>query len=282
MVREFTQALFLQALDEWGKYPEKFNRLTPEEQAAFLKEQGYASLNGLLAHVGVWWEEAEGIIADTVEKRERRTRKYDFDEFNADALAKFKDTPAADLLAWYEAERRKMVAVTWSLTEEQMKIRRVRSWLNGVTLEHLKEHSVDAPRFLVLDTLRRDWGDYIGRFQALTEEEQKAFLQKQGYPRFRDVIAHIVAWREDGVEAIDRITKGLAFRLPGQDTDTYNAEAVKIFGGMEEAEVLKKFESTRQSLIELVINLPESIFNKKEVQEWLRDDVLDHYFEHAV
>jgi len=57
---------------------------------------------------------------------------------------------------------------------------------------------------------------------------------------------------------------------------------MKLFSGLEEAEVWKKFESTRQGLIELVINLPDSIFNLKEVQEWLRDDVLAHIFEHRV
>jgi hypothetical protein len=282
MIPEFTQALFLQALDEWGKYADKFKRLIPEEQTAFLKGQGYASVYELLVHVGVWWEEAEGIIRDTVEKRERPSRKYDFDEFNAASLARFKDTPTADLLAWYESQRQKMIMLVSSLTDEQMKIRRVTGWLNGVTLEHIKEHGVGAPRFLVLDTLQRDWGDYIERFQALTEEKQRAFLQKQGFNRFRDVIAHIIAWWEDGLEAIDSISKDLAYHHPEKETDAYNAEAVRIFGKLEEAEVWKKFESTRQSLIELVINLPETIFNHKEVQEWLKADVIEHYYEHAV
>jgi hypothetical protein len=282
MIPEFTQALFLQALDEWGKYADKFKRLTPEQQTAFLKGQGYASLYDLLTHVGVWWEEAEGIIRDAIEKRERPSHKYDFDEFNAASLARFKDTSPADLLNWYESQRRKMIALVSSLTDEQMKVRRVYGWLNGVTLEHIKEHGVDAPRFLVLDTLQREWADYIERFQALTEDKQKAFLQKQGFARFRDVTAHIIAWWEDGLEAIDAVSKDLAYRHPEKDTDTTNAEAVRIFGKLEEPEVWKKFESTRQSLIELAINLPEAIYNHKEVQEWLRADVIEHYFEHVV
>ena len=282
MIPEFTETLFLQSLDEWGKYADQLKSLSPEEQADFLKEQGYGSLYELLAHVGVWWEEAEGIIRDTLEKRERHSRKYDFDEFNAAALMRFKGTSNEDLLAWYESQRQRMIALVLSLTDEQMKMRRVYGWLNAVVLAHLKEHTVSAPRFLVLDTLQREWGDCLERFQALPEEKQKAFLEKQGFARFRDLVAHVIVWWEDGLAAIDAITKDLAYRHPEKDTDTYNAEAVRVFGELDEVDVWKKFESTRQSLMELAINLPEEIFNHKDVQEWLRADVIEHYYEHAL
>jgi len=282
MIPEFTDTLFLQCLDEWGKYAGHFNKLSPEEQVDFLKGQGYASLYELLAHVGAWWEEAEGIIQDVLEKRERPSRKYDFDEFNAASLARFKDTPRNDVLAWYESQRQKMIALVSSLTDEQLKIRRVYGWLDAVLLGHLKEHSVSAPRFLVLDTLQREWGDYLRRFRALSEEKQKAFIEKQGFARFRDILAHIIVWWEDGLAAIGAITKDPAYRHPEKDTDAYNAEAVKIFGKLDEAEVWKKFESTRKRLMELAINLPEDILDHKDVQEWLRADVIEHYYEHAV
>lgn len=285
MPPEFTKALFLQSLDEWGQYPSRFKALPAEEQAEFLRDQGYDSLHDILAHVGVWWEEAIGIIRDIIENRDRPARKYDFDEFNAASLARFQSTPEADLLTWYESQLKQMAALVSSLpsrTDETMKIRRVYGWLNGVILEHLKEHGFTAPRSLVLDTLQREWEGYIERFHALPEEKQKAFLAKQGFPRFRDVVAHIIAWREDGLKAIDAISKDPSYQQPETDTDAYNAQAIEIFGKLDEAEVWMKFESTRQALIELVINLPEETFNHKYVQAWLRDDVMDHYFEHAV
>ena len=281
MIPELTETLFLQCLDEWGKYADQLKSLSTEEQANFLKGQGYASVYELLAHVGVWWEEAEGIIQDALAKRERPSLRYDFDEFNAASLRRFKGTSKEDLLTWYESQRQKMIALVSSLTGEQMKLRRVYGWLNAVLLGHLKEHTVTAPRFLVLDTLQREWGDCLDRFQAMPEDKQKAFLEKQGFARFRDLVAHIIAWWEDGLAAIDAITKDLAYRHPEKDTDAYNAEAVKVFGELDEADVWKKFESTRQSLMELAINLPEDIFNHKDVQEWLRADVIEHYYEHA-
>jgi hypothetical protein len=282
MIPKFTVTLFLQSLEEWGTYAGQFKSLSEQEQAAFLKSQGYASLYELLAHVGAWWEEAEGIIRDALEKRERPSRKYDFDVFNAASLARFKDTSPGDLLAWYESQRQRMIALVSPLTDEQLQVRRVHGWLDAVLLAHLKEHAVSAPRFLVLDTLEREWADYIERFQALPEDKQKAFMNKQGFPNFRDLVAHIVAWREDGLAAIDAVTKDHSFRHPEKDTDAYNAEAVKIFSELDEAEVWKKYETTRQSLMELVINLPEDIYHRKDVQDWLKDDVIDHYYEHAI
>ena len=59
MIPDFTQAVFLRSLDEWGAYRLKFTALSRDEQAEFLKGQGYGSLHDILAHVGVWWEEAE-------------------------------------------------------------------------------------------------------------------------------------------------------------------------------------------------------------------------------
>ncbi len=280
MTPEFTQAIFLRALDEWGAYPARFNALPREEQAKFREKRGFTLLE-MLTHVGVWWEEAEGIIQDTLAKRERPRRNYDFDTFNAASLARFKDTPEAELMNWYEGERRKMVDLVSSLDVEQLKIRRVSSWLNAVTLLHLKEHAIGAPRFLVLDTLQREWAGYAERFHGLTEE-QKEFLEKQGFPRFRDLVAHIVAWREEGLRLIDGVAKDPAHRMPEFDTDAFNAQVVELFGQMGEADVWKRYEAARGALIELLINLPDMTYEQREVQAWLHSDVLEHYFDHAV
>jgi hypothetical protein len=129
---EFTKALFLQALEEWGRYRAAFARLPTAEQAVFLKEQGYASARDLLAHVAVWWEEAEGIIDAAVTQKPRPARQYNFDEFNAAAVGRFKETSETEFMAWYESQRKQMVAVVSALSDEQLKIRRVYSWLDGV------------------------------------------------------------------------------------------------------------------------------------------------------
>lgn len=277
---EFTKELFVQALEEWGRYTEVFAGLPADEQADFLKRQGYTSLRDLLAHVGVWWEEARGIIDETVKHGGRPARKYDFAAFNAAALKRFKDVPEAEFMAWYESERRLMLALVSSLTDEQLSLRRMCSWLDGVVLEHLKEHGVGAPRFLVIDMLHREWGDYVMRFNALNGEKQTAFLQEQGFGRFRDVLAHMIAWWEQGIAVIE----GSSSEDPGEveDVDAFNAQAVERFGQLAEAPVLAHFDDTRFALASLIDMLPDEVLAKPNVQSWLRADVLDHYYEHAI
>ncbi len=282
MIPDFTQSIFLRSLDEYGAYRLKFTALPRDEQAQFLKGQGFASLHDILAHIGVWWEEAEGIIRDTIDNRERPRRKYDFDEFNAASIARFKDTPETEFFDWYEAQRQKMIALVSSLTTDQMQIRRIPGWLDAVTLLHLKEHGIDAPRFLTLDMLQREWAAYLAQFEELSEPEQKAFLEKQGFPRFRDLVAHIIGWWEDGLQLIDATSKDPSYRASARDTNGFNADLVNLFGALDEAAVWKKYESTRQALIELVINLPEETYEHKEVQAWLKSDVIEHYFDHAL
>jgi len=277
---EFTRELFVKALDEWGRYAETFRGLPQEEQAAFLKAQGYASVRELLAHVAVWWEEARGIIDETIKHGEGLGRKYDFAVFNAAAIKRFQDTPEAEFMSWYETERQRMSGVLSGLSESQLQVRRVRNWLNAVLLEHLKEHGCDAPRFLVIDTLHREWGDYVKGFAGLTEAEQAAFLKKQGFDRFRDLLAHVVAWWEHGIGVIESSASG----APGDvdDVDAFNAEAVERFGLMDEAQVLVKYEDTRLTRASLVDMLPDEVLSQSQVRSWLRADVIDHYYEHAL
>ena len=277
---EFTRELFLQALDEWGRYAAAFARMPTAEQASFLKEQGYASVRDLLAHVAVWWEEAQAIIDNAVAQRPGPARQYNFDEFNAAAVGRFKATSEAEFVAWYESQRQQLITVVSALSDEQIKIRRVWSWLDGVVLEHLKEHCVEAPRFLIVDMLRREWGDYVGRFRLLTPEKQAAFLKKQGFARFRDLAAHIIAWWEHGIDAIESTTNGDTGEP--QNVDAFNAAAVARFGTLEETEVFAEYERTRLTLISLVDGLPEEVFSRRNLQIWLRADVLQHYYEHPL
>ena len=41
MIPEFTQTIFLRSLGEWGLYPARYSALSGDEQAEFLKKQGF-------------------------------------------------------------------------------------------------------------------------------------------------------------------------------------------------------------------------------------------------
>lgn len=277
---EFTKELFLKALEDWGRYEQDFKKLPAQEQASFLKGQGYASLKDLLVHVAVWWEEARGIILDTLQDGARPGRKYDFAEFNAASLKRFESTDESEFMGWYESQRQQMVELVTHLTEAQFGISRVQNWLNGVVLEHLKEHGFDAPRFLVIDTLRREWADYRAGFEALGKDEQTAFLTKQGFVRFRELLGHIIAWWEQGIAVIEGSASGDSTEV--EDVNAFNAVAVRRFGAMENGQVLTNYDDTRLTLASLVDMLPDEVMAKPNVQTWLRADVIDHYFEHRL
>jgi hypothetical protein len=277
---EFTKALFLQALDEWESYEQAFARLPQSEQASFLKDQGYVSCRNLLAHVAVWWEESRARIGDVLAKRPVPPQHYSFDSFNAAAVDRFKDTPEAEFGIWYEAQRQEMISMVRAMTDEQVKSGRVAGWLDGVVLEHLKEHCVGAPRFLARDILQREWAGYPSRFGALPPEKQTAFLKKQGFARFRDLAAHIVAWWEQGIQSIEASAQGDVAEV--DDIDGFNAEAVDRFGKLEPGEVVVLYEQTRLTLLSLIESLPEEVYSKPNIQGWVRADVLAHYYDHAL
>lgn len=277
---EFTRELFVQSLAEWERFPATFHALPLAEQAEFLEEQGYDSLQDLLAHVAVWWEEGRSVIRETLAHGDRGSRKYDFAKFNAAAVARFQGTPEDEFMSWYEAERGRIRALLNGLSDSEFAIRRVQNWLNGVVLEHLKEHTIDAPRFLVIDILHREWGDYVKDFRQLEADQQVEFLKRQGYVRFPELLGHVIAWWEHGIGVIEASASDGAANV--EDVDAFNAQAVQRFGNLGEAEVVAQFDDTRLTLANLVDMLPDEVLGSGSVQEWLRADAIRHYFEHRL
>ena len=138
---------------EWASYVERFNRLPVEDGIKRVKGQGYEQFRDMLAHILAWWEEGLPIILAIAEEREYERKKYDFDVFNAAAVAKYKSWDEAEFLAHFENTRQKTVASLMSMNEAAWENRRVRSWVNGIFIEHAREHLVALSRFLTLDTL---------------------------------------------------------------------------------------------------------------------------------
>jgi hypothetical protein len=132
----------------------------------------------------------------------------------------------------------------------------------------------------LLDALSRDWGTYVERYRNLTEEGKRQFVKKQGYARFADVLAHFVAWWEEGIKALERMPLDPAYQSPDFGVDEFNARAVKRFSGSGEEEIIKVFENLRQALVRLVAGLPESAFHEKRITDRLHIEVIGHMEEH--
>ena len=267
---------------EWGTYVERFQRLPKAEQEKRIREQGYDRFRDILAHILAWWEEGMGIILAIAEDRPFERKKYDFDAFNAEAVAKYKDWNEAEFMAHFESTRRKMGADLRSMNEAVFENRRVRTWLHGVIYHHAREHLVALSRFLVVDMLENDWETYIEDFKRLDEEKKKEFLSKQGFVNFHDVVAHVIGWWEEGARIITGILDSPAFTWENPVADAYNRELVQKYRTWSDDDLFRHYESVRLAMLDLTADLPDDAFLNNDIEAWLRDDVVGHYDEHPI
>jgi len=267
---------------EWGTYVERFQRLPKAEQEQRLGKTGYEQFRDMLAHIVAWWEEGMEVILAIAEDRPFERKKYDFDAFNAEAVARYKNWDEREFMAHFEKTRQKMGADLKSMNEAVYENRRVRAWLNGILFEHAREHLVTLTRFLLLDLLENEWATYIADFNKLAEEKKKEFLTKQGFESFRDIVAHVIGWWEEGARIISGILDTPAFKWESRDVDAFNAELTKKYSTWSEQDLFKHYETVRLALIDLVNDLPEDAFLNKDIEGWLKDDVVVHYDEHPV
>jgi hypothetical protein len=267
---------------EWGTYVERFNRLPKEKQNKRVKAMGYESLRDMLAHILAWWDEGMGIILSIAEERPFERKKYDFDAFNAEAIAKYKSWDEAKFMAHFEKTRQKMAEDLKSINEAVFENRRVNAWLRAVISNHAREHVVALSRFLVLDLLENDWATYIEDFHRLDSERRKEFLSKQGFESFHDMLAHIIGWWEEGARIINGILGSPAFTWESHDVDAFNLELTQKFSTWSDDDLFKHYESVRLALVDLVTRLPDDGFQNKDIERWLIDDVVIHYDEHHI
>jgi hypothetical protein len=267
---------------EWGTYVERFHRLPSEEQQKRLRETGYESLRDLLAHILAWWAEGMVIVRAVAEGHPFERKKYDFDLFNAEAVATYRSWEKSDFMAHFEETRQKMSADLQSMNEAVFENRRVHAWLHAILISHAREHLVTLSRFLVLDMLKNNWRTYIEDFHRLDFERQKEFLSKQGFATFHDLLAHIIGWWEEGIRIINGILNSPSFTWQDHDIDSFNNELTRKFSTWSDDDLFKHYESLRLTLVDLVEQLPEDAFLNQDIEGWLVDDVVEHYDEHPI
>jgi len=267
---------------EWGMYIERFQRLSPEEQEQRLRETGYESLRDLLAHILAWWEEGMTIILAIAEEHTIERKKYDFDVFNAEAVARYASWEEGTFLAHFEQARQKMASDLQSLNDSVFENRRVQAWLQAVILGHASEHLLSLSRFIVLDILENNWATYIQDFQKLAPEKQNEFLSRQGFATFHDLLAHIIGWWEEGARIIQGILDSPSFLWENHEVDAFNRELTEKFSAWSDDDLFMHYEGLRLALVELVQRLPEDAFRNKDIESWLAEDVVEHYDEHSI
>jgi len=265
---------------EWATYIERFQRWPVEYGLERVQEQGYERFRDMLAHIVAWWEEGMPVILAVAEGREYQRKIYDFDVFNAGAVAKYKDWHEQEFFIHFEKTRQKAAADLRSMNETAWENRRVRAWANGIFIHHAREHLVALSRFLTLDTLEHEWAGYLDAFHRL--EDKEGFLKKQGFKSFHDLLAHVIGWWEEGDRIITGILKDPDFSWDEKDADVFNAELVQEYQNVPEAEVYRLFESKRQEYIKRMQALPEQAFSHRDIEAWLAADVVGHFDDHAI
>jgi hypothetical protein len=265
---------------EWATYIERFNRWSAEDGLKRVNEQGYEQFRDMLAHVLAWWVEGMGIILAIAEEREYARKKYDFDAFNAEAVAKYKNWDEAEFLAHFENTRQNAATSLKSMNEAAWENKRVQSWVNGIFIHHAREHLVALSRFLLLDTLENEWSEYVEKFDRL--ENKVEFLKAQGFERFEDILAHVIGWWSECVVVIEGAMNDTTFVYREIDTDSFNKELVEKYKVMSGAELREAFEINRIAFTAILRELPDSAFENPTIESWLAADVVGHYDGHKV
>ncbi len=133
-----------------------------------------------------------------------------------------------------------------------------------------------------LKLLQEEWGTYIERFKRLPAQEQTKRVKEQGYESFRDILAHILAWWEEGLEVILATAEGRETPRKTYDEDVFNAEAVGKYKSWNETKFLAHFESTRLKMESSLRSLPEAAFENRRIQRWLYGILIEHARDHIV
>ena len=134
----------------------------------------------------------------------------------------------------------------------------------------------------VIHVLEGGWGVYVGQFNALSPEAQAAFLQKEGFETFHDLLAHIIGWWEEGLWVITGILDDPSFTWQERETDAFNRELVEKFRSWSDEDLLLHYENVREAMLHLVADLPENALDNKDIHGWLYADVIEHLEDHRI
>jgi len=126
----------------WATYVERFRVLSPEVQSAFLAKQGYARLADLLSHIIAWWEVGYHAIERYLADPEFRSKEYDVDAFNAEAIAKTRELDESSVIASFEKMRGFLIEFVKALPETAFENEKVVNQFNMELVGHLSEHDI--------------------------------------------------------------------------------------------------------------------------------------------
>jgi len=126
----------------WGTYIQRFQALSPTAQTTFLKQQGYARLAGLLAHVIAWWKVGYNAVESYLSDPAFVPPGYDVDAFNAEAVARVNGVDEHTVIESFEKARISLIACVRSLPDAAFENEKVVNQFDMDVIGHLQEHII--------------------------------------------------------------------------------------------------------------------------------------------
>lgn len=131
-------------------------------------------------------------------------------------------------------------------------------------------------------TLTDGWGTYVVRFRGLPADAETAWVTKQGYARFADVLAHVTAWWAEGQHMVENFVANPDFPSPDYDENAFNAQAVSQYAALSEDAVIDAFEQRRAQWTILITGLSDAAFADPKVADRLSIEIVRHLAEHPL
>lgn len=133
-----------------------------------------------------------------------------------------------------------------------------------------------------VDILQNKWANYIDQFNQLSPQQQKLFLNQQGYARLADLLAHITAWWADAAANIERMRADPLLPNPDYDIDAFNAGAVQKAAGLSESAVIKAYQAQLLAMLALLDSLSDAQLDAENINTRLYYEIIMHWSEHEI
>jgi hypothetical protein len=132
----------------------------------------------------------------------------------------------------------------------------------------------------LIQCLTQEWDRFITRYKQLSSPEQREYLARQGYPSFKSLLAHLIAWWRVGIEVIHHHLSDPSYTHPQMDVDAFNNAIIARVDGTPDVEVLADFETARCQMLDLIASLSDADLANPKINLQLLIEVVEHLHEH--
>jgi hypothetical protein len=127
---------------DWATYVPRYRSLSPDAQAAFLGQQGYARFADLLSHIVAWWDIGYQAIESYLADPAFQPQKYDVDAFNAEAVSKVVGIDEDAVVEAFEKMRGFLLEFVKALPDTAFENEKVVNQFNMELVGHLSDHNI--------------------------------------------------------------------------------------------------------------------------------------------